>query len=166
VTRWLIGLAAAQLVAVGMLALKIGALESRIEDAIAADAGAAGEMRAAPSPTRAASQATTIGAEEIRAILREELAAHANSEGSRDRTFAANEAPPTGASLAASPPPDPAVASAVRAEFQSHLSRGRISKTDMATLQLNMAKLPPAERTQLLRELTKAMNDGRLAGEF
>lgn len=158
-TKLLIGLSVVQLIVLGFLAMKVGDLQARVGSAEAEPSAPAAQSQiAAASP---ASTVAALGADDIRQIIREELAnAPATADLPQRQAAAPSAAPP------ADRAPDPVVSRAVRADVQSYLARGRISRSEMAALQLKMATLPSAERTQILREMTKAMNDGRLAGEF
>jgi len=95
-------------------------------------------------------------AEQLRAIIAEELQAHADGEAG-----AAEAAPRSHA-----PPPDPAQLARVEEEIDRHIQAGAISQVDMMRLQASIARLDPAGRKRMLSKLIKAMNTGRLEGRL
>lgn len=54
----------------------------------------------------------------------------------------------------------------VAQQLEYHVSVGTISEVDMARLQMQIAKLDAAGRKEMLGELTRAMNSGRLEGRL
>lgn len=157
-SKILIGLSAAQLLVIAFLALRVADLDARLAEATPIDAPiVAASSLTAPSPGLSAP-----GAEEIRAIIREELAA----APTRNAATSSAALPPPAAPLAAPTSAAIAQVGAVDRDIDAFIARGRINPKEMASLQMKMAELPPAERTKMLRRLTKAMNEGRLAGEL
>ena len=55
---------------------------------------------------------------------------------------------------------------AVMAQIDYFRSVGRISESEMAQLQMDMARLRPAERSLALQTLTRAMGSGEIEGRF
>lgn len=158
-SKLLIALSVVQTVAIGALALAVVDLKKDRASAPAAEAAPQPQPVAA-RPLDAAS--ASIAPAELRAIIREELSASA-----AHRSAAAPEdAAPAAAPAARPSPDDPALSAAVRMELNGFLAKGKISPREMADFQANMARLPPAERSEMLRLLTKAMNDGRIEGQF
>lgn len=55
---------------------------------------------------------------------------------------------------------------AVAQQLEYYASIGSISDIEMEKLQMDIARLDPASRTEMLRELTRALNSGRLEGQL
>lgn len=157
--RVLVGLSVLQTIAIGFLTLRVMEIDRRAAEPALAAAPIEG-----PDRTPVAASGSSLSADDIRSIIREEFAA-AKPENSPQ--LAAAPAPQGGARPDASrAPADPRLFLAVTRDIDRYISRGRISPKEMAALQMQIAELPSAERTEILTKLTKAMNDGRLAGEF
>jgi hypothetical protein len=163
-SRLLIGLSIIQTLAIGVVAMRVMAIDARLndsEDAVATGPGAI----AAPPPSEqtfipanaviAEATPATPDTEMLRRIIREEFAMLRLGAGA------------TGAqSPVVDPAPDPKRAAAARRDLDRYISRGRIEPNEMELYLDKIAELPAAERTEALRALTKAMNDGRIEGRF
>jgi hypothetical protein len=152
--KLLIGLSLFQTVALTLVALQLVGGERRADVAPTAAPAEARESASFPVFVEASPPAPTI--DEIRLVIREELGAAA--------------APPAGAAgRHAAPvdrPVDPALAAAAARELDLYISRGRIGDQEMRSLEAKAAELPPSEQARLLRNLAKAVNDGRLDIQF
>ncbi|GGB79077.1 MULTISPECIES: hypothetical protein [Henriciella] len=101
----------------------------------------------------------------LRQIVREEL-----------ETFSETLPDPAGNTRAASSdaaqtvppdePADPAFKRRVDEQLYSLIAQGQASQAELIALENNIARLPPAHRRQVLGELNKAVNDGRLDARF
>jgi hypothetical protein len=54
----------------------------------------------------------------------------------------------------------------VSQQLEYYVSIGSISNAEMQRLQMDIAKLDAKGRTEMLRELTRALNSGRLEGQL
>jgi hypothetical protein len=54
----------------------------------------------------------------------------------------------------------------VAQQQETYVSVGSISDADMQTLQMDIAKLDAAGRTEMLRKLSRAFNSGNLEGRL
>ena len=127
----------------------------------------AGEGRSAPVAPRPSSAAgsqaslsSDVDAEQLRRIIREELAATGAQPA---------HAGPGGAGLPPVPV-DPARAQLQRDRVARQLDDyrriGQITPVQMRALQEDIARLDPAARTAALRQLTRALNTGQIDGRF
>jgi hypothetical protein len=118
----------------------------------------------APAPSPAAPAATILAdpggplsdEERLRQIIREELAA-----------LGSVTAPAPAPALTAAPRDpgkDRTQRELVAGQIAHYRSVGRISETEMAGLQQDIAQLDPASRRELLNELTRAMNAKEIKG--
>lgn len=161
-SRVLVGLSVVQILAIAFLSARVIELDSRLrnaEEAAAARSQAAVNIDQQFIPVTpddaiiAEAAPKSPDAELFRRIVREELAALRPGAATPD----ADEA---------KQPPDPRVVDAARRDFDRLISRRRVSSNDLDLYLDKIAELPEAERTKALRELTKAMNDGRIEGRF
>ena len=97
----------------------------------------------------------------LRQIIREELGAQQESRSESDA--------PTESAIA-SDSRDPAEMEYQRArvaqQLETYVSVGSISDADMQKLQMDIAKLDAAGRTEMLRKLSRAFNSGNLEGRL
>ncbi len=153
--RFLLLLSILQLAAIALLFAEIGELDDRL--AIPASATTTvsnvtdtGQADAMPETiTLVAAPTAGLSAEEVRAIVREELARAGQ---------AAERQQPADYSL-------PEVESQARLEafyleVEAYVGRGMISDQEMSDLQSQMAGLNPPEQKLALRRLTQAINSG------
>jgi hypothetical protein len=163
-SRLLIGLSIIQTLAIGVLAMRVTAVDARLHSAEkAAATGPAGIAAQQPSQQHfipadaviAEAAPATPDAELLRRIIREEFAMlRLGAGGSVQLAQPAYVAP------------DPKRAAAARRDLDLYISRGKIEPKEMELYLDKIAELPAEERTQALRALTKAMNDGRIEGRF
>ncbi len=115
------------------------------------------------SPFRQQPMQTGGGIDEdrLRAIIREELSAELGQLSRGESTVTTSPAPVAR---------DAEEAKRQRAQVFDQIdyfsSVGRISDVEMQKLQMDIARLDPAARTEALRELTRAINSGRLEGRL
>ena len=123
-------------------------------------AGPAAAERTAPVPRAAV--AAYPGDERLRQVIREELtdvlAASMAQEAKPAPLAARNEAVDRAAIERRR--------QEVEARLQYHASVGTISPSDMQALQADIAQLDEPARTEMLGELIKALNTGRLEGRL
>ena len=105
--------------------------------------------------------AQPISEKRLRQIVREEVS-------SQIREYGASLAQP---SIMEEPDPVSAAEYQYRyklamQELDYYLKQGEISDADMANLQLEISRLDPERRTQMLFQLTEAINSGELRGRF
>jgi hypothetical protein len=108
----------------------------------------AGNPFAPASAAASAGAASALDEARLRQIIREELAAHHAAEGETGRIAAA--------------PIDPTEAtrrkSAVAQQINYYRSIGKISEKQMADLELEISRLDPAGRKEMLSMLSRAIN--------
>ncbi|MEO1243224.1 MAG: hypothetical protein AAFX54_15040 [Pseudomonadota bacterium] len=158
--RALVGLSIIQTLLLAVLGLKLFAVEAQVDAATrtgldvlsqTAQLKQAG-IAARSLPTQ---NAPSLTGADIRQIIREEIAA-TDSDAHMTRTAEAR--PRETASYG-----DKAD---VQRELDAYLARGGIGQMEMAKLQMSIAQLSPAERSEMLSKLTTALNQGDIDGQF
>lgn len=163
--RVLIGLAALQTILLVVIGLKVFSLDADVAEARDASLDALSEtaqlrQRAdamqlgAPQPAMQFADATSISADDLRRIVREEVAA---LPAQQVQTTAASSAP----RMVSDRDLD-----AVRQRIDAFIARGAIEPAEMTELQAAIVRLPPDARQEMFSRLTKAMNDGEIDGRF
>ena len=148
-------LSIAQIVAIVLLYGKFSALEQRLDRPAAevpvrdSAPGVATPQTYQPSTNAYAG----VDYDVLRQIIREELAVQSD-------TGAVQAATPDGADWAELEERREQVAQ----QINYYRSVGSISDVDMQKLQLDIARLDPSSRSQMLRELNRALNSGQLEG--
>lgn len=163
-TKILIGLCVAQLALLVLVFVELADIGERTTTAPPAVSGTPASP--APAGTVAAGEQDAAivypDDEHLRQIIREELTAILQRPAA---------APPKQAQF----PPDSRTVDPVELELrrqqvsarlQYHASVGNISTADMQELQLQIAELGEPARTEMLRELVKALNAGQLDGRL
>ena len=159
--RALITLSIAQTLLLALLGLRVMALNGKVDtisetslDVLAATAQVAQTSAAPLAPITYASG--DLSADEVRQIMREEIAA----------------LPAAPASIAGAPQkPRPAQAAPharaqVERELDAFIARGAIGPADMANLQVKIARLSENDRSAMLSKLAKALSAGDIDGEL
>jgi hypothetical protein len=143
-----------QTVLIAALLFKTSSLEASM-DSIASPATPAGDIRPAAAAAPAATSSITAG--DVRAILREELAA----------------LKPELAERATAPPPSPQrTAETDRAYLDVQqatrrlIAKGSASEAEMAALEMQIAELPAEQRRQALSAISRAISNGSLDARF
>ncbi|WDI31458.1 hypothetical protein PUV54_16020 [Hyphococcus flavus] len=161
-TKAILGLLGLQTVLLLVLTFRIADLE-RIDSTTRAYA----EERTLPlqNNDRAAARPQSVGlsAEEIREIVRSEMALAVS-----EITVAQSS------NSAATPQRQPLIderqielmRASVEADLNAMRATGRSTPSEMAALQSKIAKLPPRERKAALDRLTKAINDGYIDAQL
>ena len=164
----LTALVVVQIVAIAFLFARVVSMDESISAMITAGQAepAEEETSAAPTGPRVVDSnqaADVLTAEQARKIVREELRAQIGA--------LAYSAGAAGADLTA--PPDPydeidyqQQYELVDQELDFFINQGTISDADMAALQLEIAKLDPEGREEMLRRIVKALNSGELDGRL
>jgi hypothetical protein len=158
--RLLIALAIIQSVLLGVIGVKVMALDARTEKLARTPAAATFQPEATTkSPTVAASGG--LGAEDLRQVVREEIAVLLQDKASQ-AAYVADNAPHAAISSAEVSNQKAAVAR----DIDLYMTQGRIDEVEMVELQEKIGRLPPAERHEMLSRLTKALNSGKLKGQL
>lgn len=161
--KTLIAIGTIQLVAIFWLYAKIADFDDRLAHAAATTQAPtlAHITKPAAMSDMPAGTATVIDEDRLRRIIREELVVQLGNQPS---------SPPTAAHSAAVTSADPVEMEARRKQLSQQLeyyvSVGSISDAEMQRLQIDIARLDAAGRTEMLRELTRALNSGRLEGQL
>ncbi|MEO1243214.1 MAG: hypothetical protein AAFX54_14990 [Pseudomonadota bacterium] len=156
----MIGFVAIQTMLLAIIALKVFSIEGDVVAARDASLDALAEtaqLRAqagSPRPALQFADASALTAEDIRQIMREEIASL-----------------PVQQAQTATASPAPRVVSArelnaVRQRIDAFIARGAIDSSEMTDLQTTIAQLPTDARREMFSRLTKAMNDGAIDGRF
>lgn len=158
--RILITLSIAQTLLLALLGLRVMALNAKVDtvsdtslDVLATTARAAPASGGALAPLTYASDGP--GADEIRQIIREEIASLPAA-----RAVAGPAERPRPAK------PAPYARAQVERELDAFIARGVIGPADMAGLQVKIARLPESERSAMLSKLAKALSAGDVDGEL
>lgn len=156
-SRLLLGFSVIQTVALIFLAVKQVDSETRL----AALQLTSGSVSASAPPAAYSGANVAIDPSDLRRIIREELAVIAKP-GQPAGAIAAAASSRTAPEAAATATPSVASAQQVRVKLASHISRGKMSAAEMDEFLATAAELPAEQRRQVMRELTNAMNSGRL----
>ncbi len=146
--RFLLALSLIQLGVLGTLTVRINDIDARTQ--------AISTARSAPAATTAAAPAVPgLKPDELRRIVREELAALRNIESGD----AAPSAPPASARAQAATTDQ----AKVRQQLNGYISRGgRMTSIDVDKFLAMTAELPADQREQMLKEFTRAINTGKI----
>ena len=138
-----------------------------IEDELTADSGSAQDTVASsddatlPADYVADNSLTSIDEESLRMIIREELDAYADTIAATARQTEGNVQLP-----ARDPHADAVQLEHVSEQIEYFMSVGRMSDSEMANLEREIARLDTEGRRAMLRKLTKAMNTGAIDARF
>jgi len=161
--KTLAALAVLQLCATAFLIARLDEANHRLalaEAAIAAKKAPPARIVSTPQPARSEPMRageSTLGANALRQIIREEFAMLRVDSGA---------AHVSGAVAAAPIPPDPKKSAAVRRDFDRLLSMRTVETRDLDRFLELATALPEIERKKALSDLSRAMNDGRIEGQF
>ncbi|MCR9224713.1 MAG: hypothetical protein NXH70_11630 [Hyphomonas sp.] len=78
----------------------------------------------------------------------------------------ASEFPAGGKAMVSNPPENANLKAEVEGDIFAMISQGDTTPAEMAILQSKIARLPDSQRREALSEISRAMNDGRLAATF
>ena len=154
--QWLAPLMAAQTVAIGILGYSVselGAKTERLSRTAALDAA----FSSAPTGEVAAPSAG-LRLDDIRGIIREEIAQLGAQAPGQTKTPDARREP----GAASFPAAAPGAASRVSQELDAHIARGRMTNIEIEKFLTKAAELPPAERERMMRKFQAAINSGKL----
>lgn len=158
-TRMMIGFVAIQTMLLAIIAFKVFSIEGDVVAARDASLDALAETAqlrvqvGAPRPAVQFADASSLTAEDIRQIVREELTG----------------LPAQQVQMTASPASRVVSArelNAIRQRIDAFIARGAIESSEMTDLQTTIAQLPTDARREMFSRLTKAMNDGAIDGRF
>ena len=160
-----------QIAAISALFFKFNDLESHMSSQALADVSVANrESHRAPSPRAVEPSDVTLkpaNMEQLRGMVREELTAALQSVELGKQP--AQRMSSTPAQLTDYQRSDAEYAherEIAQNEIAYFVSRGSISESEMAGLQIQISKLDQAGRKEMLRELAKALNSGDLEGRL
>lgn len=159
--RVLIGLLIVQTLLIAVIGLRVMALTGKTDviaetqlDLLAATARAAqgggdvSPMSALASPT--------LNADDIRRIIREEMAALPPASGAQTASLPAQE----------TKAPDPSLREEIERDLNVYIASGVIAPHEMTDLQMKIARLPRKDQGEMLSRLVKAMNAGEIDGQL
>ena len=161
--KTLIAIGIIQLAAIFWLFTKVADLNDRLDHAPATlqQPSLDDATRHAATSDSSTDVSTVIDEDRLRQIIREELVVQFESQSLSQ--------PPASRS-AASAPVDPVEMEArheqVSQQLEYYVNVGRISDAEMQKLQIDIASLDAEGRAEMLRELTRALNSGRLEGQL
>lgn len=169
--KYLIALSLIQAAALVFFGLRVMEIDERTEGiATIVEADAIKSERNIDNPyPEKASVVSGPTVEEIRQIFREEIAAFNEQnlvQPSRGATLSQTDNDAGANSDVASAADQFHLRGAVVRDIDNYIGLGRIEPSEMADLQMKIARLPPEDRRAMLTRLTKAMNAGDLKGEF
>lgn len=162
-TKALAFIALIQLAAIVLLYNKIAAFENSVADAISTkQMGLQQEYASQSKAPLNSDHANVLRVEErLRQIIREELSTElADLPGMDQQRDAAV------AAYSRSEAEMESQLELVSQQLEYYSSVGSISDLEMQQLQMDIARLDPAGRTEMLRELVRAINSGRLEGQL
>ena len=151
-----------QLVATAFLYTRLVSIEARLDAPQAADAPLASTPPAVVADAMPGGRYAPADERLLRAILREELAVYAED-------FARHEAAPVQAAARSGSYPDADARERrdrVAERLDYFVSVGRITEAEMQQLQLEIARLDPDGRQEMLRKLGKVLNSGDVEGRL
>ena len=160
--KTLIALSIIQFAAILLLYTRVADLDDRMTGSPAAQQASVGsDVAGAPIPRNPVGTNDFTSEDRLRQIIREELTAHVENPSPPGSQATQPKAP---ASV------DPVEMEARREQISQQLeyytSVGSISDAEMQQLQIDIARLDAKGRTEMLRELTRALNSGRLEGRL
>lgn len=158
--RLLIALSIVQAVLLGIIGVRVMVIDARTDRTAAADTVAATPPPRADRQPANAFAASTLTADEVRQIIREEIA------GIGAPAVANHAAPVNKSANAYAGTPSVDLRNSVQRDLNLYVGRGRVGEAEMIDLQTKIAALPPAERRDMMIKLTKLLNDGQLKGQF
>jgi hypothetical protein len=167
--KFLTVLSVLQLAAITVLSFKLVAVERSIDASMLTSSSPADTTLDTRAPAGSAAMATpaTIGPnlEQLRNIVREELATALSTFTPASPTHTVTVAHPTDSSSKQAPDYQYPLA-VVASEIDYHVSQGFISGPAMIDLQKQFATLDQSGRKQMMRKLVKALNSGDLKGQL
>ncbi len=158
--KWLLSLSAAQTVLLAALGLKVFSIDMQMDALAAAPKSRPVQEQSAADPAQLSwdnARAPSVDAAEIRAIMKEELAALETPA----RAASAPTEPPRPQQ---SPEQIKTAANAVAADINHYRGVGAINPREMEMLQEKIAALPRDQRRAALTELARAMTRGEIDG--
>lgn len=163
--RTLLALSVFQALLLALIGLRVLAVDSRTDELSEKIASiSAGAPAPGPSRTAAFSEAPAQagpGADEIRQIIREEIAALSPQDGEPAPARRAEPAPRNYSSADVQ-----FMKEQIRQDIADYSRQGSMGEAEMADLQLKIARLPPDERKEMMSQLVRAVNSGELDARF
>lgn len=160
-----------QFAAISALYFKFNSLEIHMSSQALADASVANrESHTAPPPPAVGPpdvRLTPANIEQLRSMVREELAIALQSIASREQPAQRlSSVPQQQADNQRTDAEYDYEREIVQNEIDYFVSRGSISESEMAGLQTQIGKLDQAGRKEMLRELVRVLNSGDLEGRL
>ncbi len=152
-----------QIAAILFLYTKLADIDHRLDQSMAAGQRASVSDDSTESRTLSSSNDTSVYADEdlLRQIIRDELSAQLDS-----RSGPGTRAGPVPASALVDKDEYKRRREQVAEQLSYYTSVGNISNAEMQKLQTDIARLDPASRKEMLMELNRALNSGRLEGQL
>jgi hypothetical protein len=163
--KFLTGLAIAQFVLIGLLFARVVAIESTLEAAPQSTPGASTSTRTAtttrirPRDEGQALTLTSLDEAQMRAIIREELAAARLSVAAETQGVAAPLDPQQEIEF------DYRLEEVTR-NIDFYAQTGQINRQEMERLQAQIARLRPADREAMFNRLVRELNSGAIDGRL
>ncbi len=175
--KWLVGLSAAQTMLLIFVALRVVAVDMRTDDIAsnserAADAAAhrPAAMAAQPSTLGLARGAGAVNIDDIRAVIREEIALLAPADkaarNSDSELASASQNPTRQPPTHQSNEQTKRAAAAFAQELNIYRNRGDLTEMQISDLYGKIAKLPPGAQNEALSQLAKAVNSGAISARM
>lgn len=163
----LIGLSIVQTILLAIIGLRVMSVDARmnaVTDTSLDVLSATSQLKNAPNSEIAQTQISGLTPADIRLIIQEEFANFSEKAPiSADQRIAQDVATQTPKENGEN---QYALKADVQQELDYFISRGDINPTEMANLQIKIAKLPPAERGEMLSRLTQSLSSGQVDGRF
>lgn len=161
--RALVALGVVQVALMILIFSRIAALDDRIDTQSAASPANAINHPDPPPPPGVRRHEAFSSSDEarLRQIIREELRAHPATGANPDQRVAE-----TTTSNIGTVPESRFQLDRVSQKIDYYSSIGHISEIEMGDLEVEIAKLDPAGRREMLRKLTQSLNSGAIEGRF
>ena len=164
----LIGLSIVQTILLAIIGLRVMSVDARMDavtDTSLDVLSATSQLKNLGRSENAQAQISGLTTADLRLIIQEELA------NSSEQTTVATDQRDAQDGTTTKPPKDNdenlyALKADVQQELDYFIGRGDINQTEMANLQIKIAKLPPSERGEMLSRLTKTLSSGQIDGKF
>ena len=159
-----------QIAVIALLTVRIVAVERGMNSMALAQTSPLTNERAADTSVRVAKVTRQppayVDEEQLRHIVREELNAALESFSAEQSSRKPVIASPEPKNTAGDETAHQYRRESVQNEIDYYVSRGTISETEMAGLQMEIARLDASGRSEMLRELVRVLNSGDLKGRL
>ena len=164
--RLLVALSVVQALLLILFGVRLFALDARLHEFTNSTVAMQVEATHAAKAPRvsAAIPQGGLSVDEIRQVIREELAA--SGERQPQPSYQASVSAPPVQSNPPSSADTEMLAKQLGQDLDYLVSKGSISEAEMSEFQQRMARLPPEQRAQMRRKLTKAISSGDVEGRL